>query len=79
MEFIDPNLIPARTLYTGAKMPAVGMGTFGSDHATKLRSERYLQRLFQKGRSDVRSCLLFPKCGMTCMDREMYFWPVQRR
>ena len=33
MEFIDPNLIPARTLYTGAKMPAVGMGTFGSDHA----------------------------------------------
>ena len=34
MEFIDPAKIPQRTLYTGAKMPAVGMGTFGSDHAT---------------------------------------------
>lgn len=28
---IDPAAVPQRTLYTGAKMPAVGMGTFGSD------------------------------------------------
>ena len=34
MEKIDPAKVPQRTLYTGAKMPAVGMGTFGSDHAT---------------------------------------------
>lgn len=33
MTFIDPGIVPQRTLYTGAKMPAVGMGTFGSDHA----------------------------------------------
>ena len=33
MTFIDPATVPQRTLYTGAKMPAVGMGTFGSDHA----------------------------------------------
>ena len=33
MTFIDPSTVPQRTLYTGAKMPAVGMGTFGSDHA----------------------------------------------
>ena len=33
MTFIDPASVPQRTLYTGAKMPAVGMGTFGSDHA----------------------------------------------
>ena len=33
MTFIDPVTVPQRTLYTGAKMPAVGMGTFGSDHA----------------------------------------------
>lgn len=34
MEFeaIDPSRVPQRTLYTGAKMPGVGMGTFGSDH-----------------------------------------------
>jgi alcohol dehydrogenase (NADP+) len=28
---IDQKKIPQRTLYTGAKMPGIGMGTFGSD------------------------------------------------
>lgn len=28
---IDPSLVPQRTLYTGAKMPTMGIGTFGSD------------------------------------------------
>ena len=31
---IDPNLVPCRTLHTGAKIPAVGLGTFGSDRFT---------------------------------------------
>jgi alcohol dehydrogenase (NADP+) len=31
---IDPGLVPKRTLYTGAVMPAIGLGTFGSDHVT---------------------------------------------
>lgn len=30
-EKINPALVPQRTLYTGAKIPAVGLGTFGSD------------------------------------------------
>jgi alcohol dehydrogenase (NADP+) len=31
METIDPGSVPQRKLYTGAKIPAVGLGTFGSD------------------------------------------------
>lgn len=31
---VDPSLVPQRTLHSGAKMPAIGLGTFGSDHAT---------------------------------------------
>jgi alcohol dehydrogenase (NADP+) len=30
----DPGLVPQRILYTGVQMPAIGLGTFGSDHVT---------------------------------------------
>jgi diketogulonate reductase-like aldo/keto reductase len=31
---VDPTQVPQRRLYTGARMPAIGLGTFGSDHVT---------------------------------------------
>lgn len=31
---IDPGKIPYKTLPTGAKLPVIGLGTFGSDHAS---------------------------------------------
>ncbi len=31
---VDPALVPQRLLYSGAKMPAIGLGTFGSDHVS---------------------------------------------
>ncbi len=31
---IDPAIVPQRRLYTGAMMPAIGLGTFGSDHVS---------------------------------------------
>ncbi|HWC97990.1 MAG TPA: aldo/keto reductase [Candidatus Sulfopaludibacter sp.] len=31
---VDPVEVPKRTLYTGAEMPAIGLGTFGSDHVS---------------------------------------------
>ena len=34
LEKIDPGSVPHRTLYTGAKIPAIGLGTFGSDRFT---------------------------------------------
>lgn len=32
-EGVNPKQVPARQLYTGDKIPAIGLGTFGSDHA----------------------------------------------
>ncbi len=34
IDAVDPGLVPQRRLYTGARMPAIGLGTFGSDHAS---------------------------------------------
>jgi len=34
MRAVDPELVPRRRLHTGAQMPAIGLGTFGSDHVT---------------------------------------------
>ena len=34
---IDPASIPQRKIYTGATMPAIGLGTFGSDHVTPAK------------------------------------------
>ncbi len=31
---VNPKTYPYKTLYTGSRMPAVGMGTFGSDHVS---------------------------------------------
>lgn len=33
-ELVDPAAIPQRRLSSGAMMPAIGLGTFGSDHVT---------------------------------------------
>ena len=33
-ETVDPALVPQRILSSGANMPAIGLGTFGSDHVT---------------------------------------------
>ena len=34
---VDPALVPKRKLYTGAVMPAIGLGTFGSDRVSAER------------------------------------------
>ena len=31
---VDPAAVPQKRLYTGALMPAIGLGTFGSDHVS---------------------------------------------
>ena len=33
-EGVDPAAVPCRTLSSGARVPAIGLGTFGSDHAS---------------------------------------------
>ena len=39
-EWIDPKKVPQRTLDTGDRMPAIGMGTFGSDRFTAQEISR---------------------------------------
>jgi diketogulonate reductase-like aldo/keto reductase len=34
---VDPALVPKRKLFTGAQIPAIGLGTFGSDHVSPQR------------------------------------------
>ena len=34
LDAVDPSLVPFRTLASGAKMPTIGLGTFGSDHVS---------------------------------------------
>jgi len=33
LDAVEPSAVPQRVLNTGARMPAIGLGTFGSDHA----------------------------------------------
>src|SRR5208282_3456721 len=33
---VDPAVVPRRTLFSGASMPAIGLGTFGSDHVSAV-------------------------------------------
>lgn len=34
MKKVDPSIIPKKRLYTGAEIPCIGMGTFGSDRVS---------------------------------------------
>src|SRR6266700_5051101 len=34
VEGVDPSVVPSRTLSSGARIPAIGLGTFGSYHVT---------------------------------------------
>lgn len=47
--YVDPGKIPQRTLYTGAKMPAIGLGTFGSDHADAKQVQEAVRMAIRMG------------------------------
>ena len=76
MTMIDPAIVPQRTLYTGAKMPAVGMGTFGSDHADADAVSASVAGALRVGYRSFDCAawyfLLPPKYGTICMVTEMY-------
>ncbi len=40
---VDPIRVPKRRLYTGAQIPAIGLGTFGSDHVSPERIAEAVQ------------------------------------
>lgn len=58
LERIDPNVVPKRKLYNGAEIPAVGLGTFGSDRFTADQiAEAVLGAIAPKWQSRKRSVL----------------------
>jgi alcohol dehydrogenase (NADP+) len=46
---VDPALVPQRRLPSGALMPAVGLGTFGSDHVSALEVATAVPGAFDAG------------------------------
>lgn len=46
---IDPSLVPRRKLYSGAEMPVIGLGTFGSDRIGAEEVARAVQYAAQVG------------------------------
>ena len=46
---VDPELVPKRSLYTGAQIPAIGLGTFGSDHVTPERMAQSVEGAIAAG------------------------------
>ena len=48
-DIVDPSTVPQRTLYTGVKMPGIGMGTFGSDRYTSEEVARAVKDAVEVG------------------------------
>ena len=46
---VDPAVVPYRELYTGARMPAIGLGTFGSDHTEPGEMADAVRGAFEAG------------------------------
>jgi threonine dehydrogenase-like Zn-dependent dehydrogenase len=46
---IDPALVPTQTLYTGARIPVMGLGTFGSDHVSPERVAKAVEGAIAAG------------------------------
>ncbi len=46
---VDPALVPCQTLYTGARIPVVGLGTFGSDRYSGPEIAQAVKRAIKCG------------------------------
>jgi diketogulonate reductase-like aldo/keto reductase len=46
---VTPAAVPYRELYTGARIPAIGLGTFGSDHADPESVANAVRGAFEAG------------------------------
>src|SRR5262249_52372638 len=46
---VEPELVPKRSLYTGAQIPAIGLGTFGSDHVSHERVAQAVEGAISAG------------------------------
>jgi len=69
---VDIDLVPHRVLATGARTPAIGLGTFGSDHVSAERLAESVRGAARVG-DRAYSLMASGRCGKVavCFDEEL--------
>jgi alcohol dehydrogenase (NADP+) len=70
---IDEALVPRRRLYTGATMPGIGLGTFGSDHVSSAAKPWPMRSLDAGHRWGIAISIAHAVYGNEAPDRAMRF------
>ena len=63
---VDPEQVPQRQLYTGENMPAVGLGTFGSDRFSGAQIAEAVKGAVSVGYRHIDCASVYGNEHLTC-------------
>ena len=69
---------PTRALYTGARIPAIGFGTFGSDHANPMEVARAVRGAYEAGYRHFDCAAVYRNEEIGCALREAVASGIRR-